>query len=113
MVGVTGSIPVAPTIFFKGLGAVRLAGEEMISTKFPRRPSGSQVTRLPVPDATGFASGNVGLDDDAEAQPCFPHVTPKVTPVRACTLPSATAPIILPACIIRALTSNLTAWQTR
>ena len=47
MVGVTGSIPVVPTIFFNGLGAMRLAGEEMISTNFPRPPFGSQVTRLP------------------------------------------------------------------
>jgi hypothetical protein len=37
MVGVTGSIPVAPTIFFNGLGASRLAAEEMVSTNFPRR----------------------------------------------------------------------------
>jgi len=36
-----------PTIFFNGLGAMRLAGEEMISTNFPRPPFGSQVTRLP------------------------------------------------------------------
>lgn len=39
MVGVTGSIPVVPTIFFKGLAALRLAGEKMISTRFPRRRS--------------------------------------------------------------------------
>jgi len=38
MVGVTGSIPVAPTIFFNDLGASRLAAEEMVSTKLPRRP---------------------------------------------------------------------------
>jgi len=44
----------------------------MISTKFPRRLS--QVTRLPALDVTGFAfdvtsfaSGNFGLNDDAEA----------------------------------------------
>jgi hypothetical protein len=35
------------TIFFNGLRAMRLAGEEMISTNFPRPPFGSQVTRLP------------------------------------------------------------------
>jgi hypothetical protein len=67
MVGVTGSIPVVPTIFFNGLGAMRQAGEGMISTNFPRRPFGSQVTRLPALDVTGFASASFGLDDDAEA----------------------------------------------
>jgi hypothetical protein len=56
-----------PTIFFNGLGATRLAGEEMISTKFPRRPLGSLVTRLSALDVTGFASAIFGLDDDAEA----------------------------------------------
>ena len=97
MVGVTGSIPVVPTIFFNGLGAMRLAVEEMISTKFPRRPFGSQVAWPAALDATGFAPDNFGLDDDAEAQPCFSPVTPKVTRARACALPSAAAPIILPA----------------
>jgi hypothetical protein len=38
MVGVTGSIPVVPTIFFSDLAIALSVCEEMISTNFPRNP---------------------------------------------------------------------------
>jgi hypothetical protein len=63
-----------PTIFFKDLGAMRLAGEETISTKFPRRQFRSRGARFPAIDLIGFACAIFGLDDVAEAQPWFPHV---------------------------------------
>jgi hypothetical protein len=52
-----------PTIFFNGLGAWCLAGKEMISTKFPRRPFCWHVARLAALDVPGFAF----VADDAEA----------------------------------------------
>jgi hypothetical protein len=44
MVGVTGSIPVVPTIFFNDLGAWRPVSEKVISTNFPRRPFSEPIT---------------------------------------------------------------------
>ena len=81
MVGVTGSIPVAPTIFFKGLAALRPTGEKMISTNFPRDPSWTHSLSLSFAMAAIACASDVErMEWESEANPMEPPVTPMVTP---------------------------------
>jgi hypothetical protein len=80
MVGVTGSIPVVPTIFFKGLAALRPTGEKMISTNLPRDPSWAHSLSMNFAMAVIAGASDVErVEWESEAKPIEPPVTPMVT----------------------------------
>jgi len=71
-----------PTTFFKGLAVLRLTGEKMISTNFPRKPSWTFAPSISFATAAIGRAPVVERDErESEAKPLWPPVTPMVTQV--------------------------------